>query len=124
MRIEVNKVLEDNSYNVTLRILEFDVGNYVEAIHDFGETPINFGGKIYQKSDEDTTLAILADNKVKISEIADCAIVQYFSTSQYKDNAQLIADAWADLSVSKIEDYVKEMCAKIDTFTTKYIIDV
>lgn len=152
MRVQVDKVLQDNSYNVTLSILDPDVGNYMEAIHDFGETPINFGGKIEQvgtntsnavvtmndgteeePSDPGSTspteptttvLAIIADNTVKISDMVNNPVSQNFNTTQYGENAETIANAWATQSVSKIDTYVKEMCAKVDTFTSTQIIDV
>lgn len=152
MRVQVDKVLQDNSYNVTLSILDPNVGNYMEAVHDFGEKPINFGGNIEQvgtsadnavmamndgteevPSTPDsssptepvtTVLAILADNTVKISDMVNNPVSQSFNTTQYGDNAEIIANAWATQSVSKIEAYVKLMCAKIDTFTGTQIVDV
>lgn len=152
MRVQVDKVLKDNSYNVTLSILDFNIGNYMEAIHDFGEKAINFGGNIEQvgtssenavtKMNEGTTeeptnpgettptepvttiLAVLADNTVKISDMVDNPISQSFNTMQYGENAEMVANAWATQSVAKIDAYVKEMCAKIDTFTGTQIIDV
>lgn len=122
MKVLINKELINNIYNVEISILELENGNYVDAIHDFGESPINFGGFI--KDSDGSTLAVIADRNLKITEIFKTPMKQSFSIVQYGDIAERIALRWIEESVEKIELYVKEMSAKIDTFTSTYIIDI
>lgn len=123
MKVQIDKVLQNNSYNATISIIESNVGNYMEAIHDFGETAINFGGQIMD-SDGETVLAGIADRTLKITDIIVTPMSQSFSTTQFGENAEKIANQWINESVTKIDTYVKEMSAKIDTFTGTQIIDV
>lgn len=122
MKIQTNKELVNNSYNVEIKILELDIGNYIEAIHDFGETPINFGGII--KDADDATLAVIADRNLKITEIAINPMKQSFSVTQYGNIAEKIALRWTDECVEKIDNYVKLMSSKTDTFTSIETIDI
>lgn len=122
MKIQIEKVLKNNICSVTISILNIEDSNYLEAISDFGEKPINFGGII--KSSEDEIVATLADRTIKITDLVKNPITQTFSVNQYGDNATIAANSWASESATKIEEYVKEVCSKIDSFTSTEIIDV
>lgn len=123
MKIKVDKELKNNTYSVLISIIEINTGDYINAVHDFGEEPINFGGKITNQ-EEDNVLAIISDRNVKITELAESPISQGFSSSQYGENAEIIANRWAEQSIEKIDTYAKKMAAKIDTFTSTEIIEV
>lgn len=123
MKIEVQKNLQDNIYTVSLSILDYEDGNYAEAVHDFGETALNFGGKVMD-ADGTTVLASLADKTIKVSSMANEPVVQSFSTIQYGENTEKVANQWGAQMVMMIDAYVKEMSAKIDTFTSTQIIDI
>lgn len=123
MKIKVDKELNNNTYNVSISIIELNTGDYINAVHDFGEDPINFGGKITSQEEEDV-LAIISDRNVKITELAESPIYQGFSLSQYGENAEMIANRWSEQSVEKIDTYAKKMAAKIDTFTSTEIVEV
>ena len=123
MKIKVDKELNNNTYNVSISIIELNTGDYINAVHDFGEDPINFGGKITSQEEEDV-LAIISDRNVKITELAESPISQGFSLSQYGENAEMIANRWSEQSIEKIDTYAKKMAAKIDTFTSTEIVEV
>ena len=123
MKIQIDKELQDNDYTVKLSILESDIGNYLEAVHDFGEVPINFGGQILD-TDDSSILATLSDRYAKVTDIIDNPIIQTFTTDQYGDNTEKIAIQWTNASVGKIDGYVKETSAKVDTFSGTQIVDV
>lgn len=123
MKVQIDRELRNNSYNAKISIIEENVGNYAEAVHDFGETAINFGGQIFDE-DGTTVLATIADRTLKVTDIIKTPMTQSFATNQYGDKAEKTANQWISASVKKIEDYVKEMCAKIDTFTGTQIVDV
>lgn len=123
MKVKVERQLNNNNYICNLSIIEPEIGNYIEGVNDFGEKPINFGGKIID-TDDTTTLATLANNDVKITDIIKTPVRQSFAMSQYAGNTEKVAMQWIANSVKKIEEYVKEVSAKVDTFSGSEVFDV
>lgn len=123
MKVQVDKELKNNNYSVSISILEEEVGNYLEAVHDFGESALNFGGQLLD-TDDTTILAVIPNKSVKVTELVKTPMTQVFTTVQYGAIAEKIANQWADFCVKKIEAYVKEVSAKIDTFTGVQVIDI
>lgn len=121
MKITVTKELNDNNYKVIISMAEMQKGNYLEAIKDYGESPINFGGEI---KEGEAILATLSNNYIKITEVEKTPVEQNFYTQQYSTNSKKIADAWANTIVDSIKVYVTEMCAKIDDFSETQVYDV
>lgn len=123
MKVQIVKELNDNVYSATLNILEPEIGNYMAAVHDFGEEPINFGGQILD-TDNSTVLATLSDRYIKVTEIISSPVSQTFSFDQYGSNVEKIANQWVNGCVNSISAYVKEVSAKVDGFSGVQVVDV
>lgn len=123
MKIKIDKELKDNTYFVSLSILEPEIGNYLDGVHDYGEDAINFGGKIMDE-DGTTVLASLADRNVKITDMIEKPFRQSFQISQYGENSLKIVEQWISNVKKKIDGYVKAVAAKTDDFTGTETIDI
>lgn len=121
MKVTISKELNNNNYKVMISVSEMQKGNYLEAIKDYGEIPINLGGEV---KEGETVLATLSNNYIKITDIEKNPVEQNFYTQQYSTNSKKIADAWAETVVASIKTYVAGMCAKVDDFTETQVYDV
>lgn len=121
MKIKAVKNLTDNNYQIALTVIDLKEGDYLNAIHDFGENPINIGGDILDSNK--SKLTTLIPYNIKITDISENPVIQNFYVSQYDNevNTIKIADMWLEQTIDKIKTYVIDITTKIDSFST--IID-
>lgn len=120
--IDLTKTLKNNTYCVDITATTITNELYLEAVRDYGEIAINFGGEIEDPNTADTILATLSLKNVKITDIPTHPVHQEFSTIQYPTNAKKIANAYYDMIKKRIEDYEKSKVAETDDFTSEETI--
>lgn len=135
MQLKIDKKLSNNNCEVIVSVLDLEVGGYLEAIADFGETAVEFGGEVTatipnpDESQKTSTPTIdisvtLPSRQVKLTKVAQAPIHQLFDNTVHKPNTQVIAEAWVTQIQKNVETMVNTLVAKVDTFSGESIVEL